>query len=394
MRRHSAAPKSWGNDTDRNLRPWGSYQWLPSDVGFREDGSTSIQSYINNLHPLHHAELYGVLEKAVDKAVPLWNECLSWFHDRTRIKVDRCGFADFKPPPKEFSDAVWAQGEDVTNFEKEWEINHWAGDNPDQRELLQPDPTEIFVSFEESVQNNNLARLDLRYKFPEGLQVIFKLANIELTPDNPSYSGTNWHVEGALNEHICATAIFYYGQENIEDSYLEFRHQIDAEAMIMKPEQNESDAAEEMYGIVDGESAVQGLGKVLTRSKRMLAFPNVMQHCVQPFGLKDPSKPGYRKILAMFLVDPHVRIISTTNVPPQQREWWAKEVFKIRPFTELPVEVFDRIVEYVDDFPIGVEEACETRERLMAERGRIQEKYDEVLHEVSWRLYPLECVSC
>lgn len=31
-----------------------------------------------------------------------------------------------------------------------------------------------------------------------GLQVIVKLANIELTPEKPSYSGGSWHVEGQL----------------------------------------------------------------------------------------------------------------------------------------------------------------------------------------------------
>jgi hypothetical protein len=31
-----------------------------------------------------------------------------------------------------------------------------------------------------------------------GLQVIVKLANIELTPENPEYQGGTWHVEGQL----------------------------------------------------------------------------------------------------------------------------------------------------------------------------------------------------
>ena len=31
-----------------------------------------------------------------------------------------------------------------------------------------------------------------------GLQIIVKLANIELTPDNPEYEGGSWHVEGQM----------------------------------------------------------------------------------------------------------------------------------------------------------------------------------------------------
>ena len=31
-----------------------------------------------------------------------------------------------------------------------------------------------------------------------GLQVIVKLANIELTPEKPMYEGGTWHIEGQL----------------------------------------------------------------------------------------------------------------------------------------------------------------------------------------------------
>ena len=100
-----------------------------------------------------------------------------------------------------------------------------------------------------------------------------------------------------------------------------------------------------MFGIEYDGPAIQYLGKVLTRKGRILAFPNVMQHRVRPFGLANPSKPGYRKILAMFLVDPHIRILSTSNVPPQRRDWGAEEVRLIEPFSGLPVELFERIIE-------------------------------------------------
>jgi hypothetical protein len=43
--------------------------------------------------------------------------------------------------------------------------------------------------------------------------------------------------------------------------------------------------------------------------------------------LKDPAKPGHRRFIALWLVDPNVRIISTANVPPQQLNWWAESIF-------------------------------------------------------------------
>lgn len=72
---------------------------------------------------------------------------------------------------------------------------------------------------------------------------------------------------------------------------------------------------------------MQKYGTVDTRPGRLLAFPNVFQHRVSSFKLADPAKPGYRRFIALWLVDPHTRIISTANVPPQQQEWWAEAAF-------------------------------------------------------------------
>ncbi|KAJ6184216.1 hypothetical protein N7519_005517 [Penicillium mononematosum] len=41
--------------------------------------------------------------------------------------------------------------------------------------------------------------VDLREDYAEkSLQVIVKLANIELTPEKPDYEGGSWHIEGQL----------------------------------------------------------------------------------------------------------------------------------------------------------------------------------------------------
>lgn len=34
----------------------------------------------------------------------------------------------------------------------------------------------------------------------KGLQIIVKLGGIELAPDNPSFLGEDWHVDGLANE--------------------------------------------------------------------------------------------------------------------------------------------------------------------------------------------------
>jgi hypothetical protein len=92
-------------------------------------------------------------------------------------------------------------------------------------------------------------------------------------------------------------------------------------------EQDQHAFLQQVYGFpddVDGRNEVlitQELGSVECREGRLVTFPNTLQHRVSPFSLADPTKPGHRKILALFLVDPHRRIISSANVPPQRGDW-------------------------------------------------------------------------
>ncbi|KAF2008441.1 hypothetical protein BU24DRAFT_497902 [Aaosphaeria arxii CBS 175.79] len=380
-------PNTWGQP--QNIEnAWGSFQWLPSDVHFTgENGTASITSYVNNLHPAHHQDLYRVLEQMVDASIPLWNECLSWFHNRLRIDIGGAGNDDYIIPEgvkfpreeyvedgvdtnemnedgEEMEDQEWAEEHDVEDEYRDW----WE----EKRVLEFPEPE--FKKCKKLRKRKGARPIDLRENFAErGLQVIFKLANIHLTPENPTYDGGSWHVEGSLNEHICATAIYYYDCENVTDSQLSFRQAFDLEDMTMKPAQSEYASMEAFYGIEQEGSSVMNLGSVLTKEDRLITFPNVLQHQVQPFSLADNSKPGHRKILGMFLVDPHIQVLSTANVPPQRKDWWADEIRNIGRFADLPKEIFDMVIDAVDDFPISWDDADDIRDQLMEERGASSE---------------------
>ena len=125
----------------------------------------------------------------------------------------------------------------------------------------------------------------------------------------------------------------------------------------------------------------QVLGSVVTKQGRCLAFPNVYQHQVQPFELIDKSKPGHRKILALFLIDPETERPSTSDIPPQQQDWLRALLLDIatalgagsnnmerKGLGKLPVELLDMIVDQAD-WLMSREEAEEYRLRLMDERG-------------------------
>jgi hypothetical protein len=147
--------------------------------------------------------------------------------------------------------------------------------------------------------------------------------------------------------------------------------------MDIEYEQGQHDWLPEVFGCEQDGSSVQYVGDIVAKEGRLLTFPNVFQHRVLPFELLDKSKVGHRKILALFLVDPHIRIISSANVPCQQREWWGQEIVERGLFPTLPGEIVNGIIRAVAEFPIGIEEAKELRLELMEERkvfAKVQDK--------------------
>jgi hypothetical protein len=49
------------------------FQWLPCHVKFGPNGECQIASYINNLHPARHKNLYHIIEQIITRTMPLWN---------------------------------------------------------------------------------------------------------------------------------------------------------------------------------------------------------------------------------------------------------------------------------------------------------------------------------
>ena len=91
---------------------------------------------------------------------------------------------------------------------------------------------------------------------------------------------------------------------------------------------------------------------------------------MQPFKLEDSNKPGLRTIAAIFLVDPNKRILSTSDIPPQQLSW-HNEASSLPSL--LPAEV-QEVLDTKRDFPLSLEKAKELREELMKERKYLHEE--------------------
>ncbi|MFD8049090.1 DUF4246 domain-containing protein [Streptomyces chartreusis] len=350
VREVSGAPeRAWQNPTDRYSRYEFSerFQWLPTDVDVTDDGEVVFRSYVNNVHPDEHRDLACVLPDLFARLRPLLENVLTDLrHPRPlRIEADPYGWYDSEPehPDKAsygdeqaYAEAVraWAEAQD------DW----WENRSP-----VVPDAP----AFTPPESPDASARVDLRGR---SLQVIVKLATIQLTPEKPEYQGGTWHVEGMLNERIVSTGIYYWDSENITESRLSFRAALDDPDY----EQSDDNGVREVYGLEDEDALNQMLGSVSTPAGRCLAFPNILQHRVGSFRLADSTRPGYRKILAFFLVDPSEQIVSTSDVPPQQP--WS------------PTST------------MTLEQAKSFREQLMQERKFFVDEHNEQLYEREFSL--------
>ena len=180
-------------------------------------------SYINNLHPEYHRELYDVIARIVSKALPLWNRVLSsalWYYQVPERVSDWSNSDAGYPKGWEEDRPEQGEEEDDDDFEQRSETFK------EEREVIHPEPGEFkspadrlkahyshavklndvdpFVDLRRRVlsQQTNQDGLTTPHPVQKNLQVIVKLANIHLTPEKPEYKGGTWHVEGQANESM------------------------------------------------------------------------------------------------------------------------------------------------------------------------------------------------
>lgn len=196
-----------GNSYSRN------FQWLPCEVEFAAEEGTAqgnvqveskngdeqgegypkckITSYINNLHPHCHPDLYGCIERILARVVPQWNRTLGPlkiynYNEELRIHYRSC---TYEGEPEESPKIGNGESEDdFSQRLEEWEARQRI------RRLVLPEPGQF-----NAPTSDDAKKFDLQKEFGHrGLQVIVKLANIHLTPEKPRYEGGSWHVEGQM----------------------------------------------------------------------------------------------------------------------------------------------------------------------------------------------------
>jgi len=368
---------------------------MPSDFSVDDDGSVRLISpYINNLHPGKHEPLYRVIETTLAGFIPMFERVLGDLKSHkepcagSRIKTTP-GFGNWAAHEDmywgERLDCIWGKGEEPSPKGKPP-----PGVDRDTfyADFLAKAPKILPESFE--TYSGALEKAFSPYSLRgRQIQCIVKLANVKLSPENPEYTGGSWHIEGMQNESIVASGIYYYDEHNITESSLEFRV---TTAPPTYHRQDDELCMEILYGMIRDNPCIQDLGKMVTKEGRGLAWPNIYQHRVSGFRLLDPSKPGHRKILVFFLVDPSIDPIpSATNIPPQQAEWAleALDAANNDPssyLSSLPPELCDLIKEKYPNTLMTRIEAEAYRLQLMGERTVFTKKHRKTVVEQTFNM--------
>ncbi|KAG8927824.1 hypothetical protein FRC01_006879 [Tulasnella sp. 417] len=355
------------------------FSWIPTDFQLGENGEPAkVLGHINNVHPEHHKELIPVIEGLVGRFSLLWDRVLTDLYPENEATLPARG--------RVVGMYKWTEDENTAPRPHWREYEVLGGDEYNRRYSAWEESRVISVPTVDKQgyrgSGGDVAHRAHTYSIQgKKVQVIVKLANIHLTPEKPEYPGGKWHVEGMANERIVASGIYYYDSENITESQLAFRHPVPFGDVAY--EQSDGRGIKLTWGLEEGEGSNQVVGAVKTLANRCIAFPNIYQHQVSSFKIIDPIKPGHRKIVALFLVDPENRIPSTTDIPPQQAHWAREAIFdslvkdneSVK--VTLPVELVDMVADNVDNV-MTLDEAKANREQLMDERTAFVGVVDEM----------------
>ena len=121
-------------------------------------------SYINNLHPHNHANIYRRIEEVITAAIPLWN--------RTLV-----------PLPDQYYDPRVRLCPRLETFWKDK-----SKQTPDKYEAMIAELNRYYTL---------LQPFSIGQRF-QRLQVIVKMEMIELTPNKPKFLGSKWQLDGIL----------------------------------------------------------------------------------------------------------------------------------------------------------------------------------------------------
>ncbi|QIW98559.1 hypothetical protein AMS68_004077 [Peltaster fructicola] len=198
---------------------------------------------------------------------------------------------------------------------------------------------------------------------PDDLQLIVKI----------SAEAQDWGLDGHMNEHIVARALYvYHGACEVSfaqetplplDVYRlrgvrQPRNMCEPYRYDSIPWADDMSAFLDTFGIEESDLdgiPMQETGTISMTPGRLITWPNVLEYCIE----------GEARYILISLVDPNIKICSTAHVPPQQEDWWRKAVSQVLQ-QRLPVELVDWIMSYYEP-PMTRERAQRHKEEMQKE---------------------------
>ncbi|KAL5035774.1 hypothetical protein BDV3_005628 [Batrachochytrium dendrobatidis] len=303
----------------RSLR----FQWLPSEVVVSPSGVPTITSYINNLHPSHHSELYQDITDIFQQFIPLFEKQVSLL--MSLPSISRL----------------------LTVNQSADSLNDLSSSDSEESDDVSHGSTTDTSSDSTNAPHTNIPKANVSFK-GRRLQIIIKLSQIHVSPNHPEYIGEQWCFDGNANEAIVATGIYAYDvSDMVTPPTIEFRSPV-----TPRPENRSNNAAGHIldrHGLAAGSFTNQDLGSIVLKQGQCVTYPNILQHRLNPIRLLDPFKDqcAHCKFLTFYLVDPSKTIVSTAAVPPQQIGWVTDAMSCSECIPQLPNEVLRLIAQYL-----------------------------------------------
>ncbi|KAI8838158.1 hypothetical protein BJ741DRAFT_601676 [Chytriomyces cf. hyalinus JEL632] len=350
--------------------------WLPAKFAVDTNGGVTIQSRINNLDQTVHSKVYSAIAGAFETLLPMFERAL-----QARYQPQQQRFSDFRAKlvlsndhplkwetarcneclKENFTGAAYAD-KDTPSFVlceacyKKWLKTDTHAFETHKFHALQYSAKDIAYNL---IQPINYPTPIPRLLRNRNLHVITRMLDVHLTPQNPTYKGFPWHIEGKSNQHIVATGIVYLETTNITPSRLTFQ-QLNTRRLNYSPHLmhkihgSEREVVDLLHGFKHNTSnGAEVIGQTRALENRAVVFPNMYPHRIESFSLVDRSKDGHRKALVFFLVDPQLareesvpKVISSEFIPRQEK-WWVVETIIELFQGVLPRELCALIAEYV-----------------------------------------------
>ncbi|KAJ2246474.1 hypothetical protein GGI13_005421 [Coemansia sp. RSA 455] len=313
--------------------------WLPTDFYVNEDGSVTIRSYINNLHPVLYADLYKSISKVFAKFVPLLEQVATdvlhppkpraafdkedWYvSDMLRPDVIIEMVKQDKPIPEEYqqfvttSSAYCYGGQGNTTLKvKDTELDMTALNRAWKATMARIRPAILpFGTPERLIEPYSVRGLTL--------QASVDVVSIFLTPKKARLSEQRWQAVGGAGERVFAIGLYFYDVENISRAPIKFREPVSGKVFNDSYEMQKFCSAFKVNGDATRESEYsQEVGEIEITNGQYICYPNLYQTKMPYLQLADLTKPGHAKFIAFLIADPTTKLISTAVVPPQQPSW-------------------------------------------------------------------------